>query len=273
MPPGSPPGATPALPLVCGLRPVVPGDALGSHIELPQPRGFAPRRPPACPAAAQGHQDPEARAACQHGSFRAPARRRQPRTGQGSPPPRLRPAALSAERLLVAVSCRAAPQSASAPGAVPPPRAFPGIGLAGSRPGDTRGKAGRQMGHLSLRLRSGGRCPGCPRPPPGEGTPQRPGHPPQSQPGQRWHLPLHSPHLRERALCTVTGTETLGFPVPRKPGLRAWTLLPGRFRLDKGLWPAQQRAWSVAEHIRQVSVPLTSCVVVGKLLSLSGAQF
>lgn len=59
---GSPPGLHPELPWVCGLRMVVPEDALSSHVELPQPRCLGRVAAPARPAGAQDHQDAEARA-------------------------------------------------------------------------------------------------------------------------------------------------------------------------------------------------------------------
>lgn len=68
---GSPPGLHPELPWVCGLRMVVPEDALSSHVELPQPRCLGRVAAPARPAGAQDHQDAEARAEWEHGSCSA----------------------------------------------------------------------------------------------------------------------------------------------------------------------------------------------------------
>lgn len=144
-----PRGATPALPLVCGLGAVVPADALGGYVELPQRRRFGPGAPRARPAGAQDHQDPEARAAWEHGSFAAPARRLHPRTWVGAPQPRIAPG--PSVRCPSCCELREAeggsPPSLRLPQALPPPqpradpasRAFPGLGLARSLPQVTTG--------------------------------------------------------------------------------------------------------------------------------------
>lgn len=119
----------PALPLVRGLRVIVPGDALGSHVELPQPRCFGSQAPPACQAGAQDHQDPEARAAWEHGCFRAPPHQHQLHHGAWVGPPHA--ADHAPPRRVSAVP--AAGSSGSLRGAVSPFPAAPRPGTSAAR--------------------------------------------------------------------------------------------------------------------------------------------